>query len=116
MNKINKVTGYQYLTMKYDRKLVDTVFDTLELTKEADMPVEGKRGSGSTTMMCLEILLTKLQTGYQSTIADGRILTSKGYEAPDYELTSSMACYHAEQWLKDAEELLKGLPESELVK
>tara|TARA_R110001606_G_scaffold138275_1_gene276349 strand:+ start:1194 stop:1775 length:582 start_codon:yes stop_codon:yes gene_type:complete len=109
MKEINKVTGYQYLLMKYDNELVDKVFDRLELDKYMAMSIEYKRGSGSTTMLCLEILLTKLQSGYESTISVGRL---EDGSSPDYELDESCRSSKSElkeinECLKEAEQLMK---------
>lgn len=97
MKEINKVTGYQYLLMKYDNELVDKVFDVLELDRYREMPVEGKRGSGNTTMMCLEILLTKMQAGYESMFSVGLL---EDRSKPGYKFQI------VRKWLHDAEALL----------
>ena len=83
MKKINKVTGYDYLKLKYDNKLVDKVFTLLNLNKEQEIARYGKRGSGNTSMLILEIVLTKLQTGVLDTVYIGRLPNGT---IPVYEL------------------------------
>lgn len=71
MKQTNKVTGYEYLQLKYDNELVDKVFKELNLDKEREMPIEGKRASGNTTILICELVLTELSTGCKPTIGRG---------------------------------------------
>ena len=85
-NTIKEMSTYNYLCNKYDIDLVNILFFALDLDLTRSMPVHGKRGSGNTTLMCLEIALTEAQTNKTVTISNGLIPSPEGPKPPDYEV------------------------------
>ena len=60
------MTIYKYLKSKYGKRIVKQIFDSnSELNKSKAIGIIGVRGSGSTTIQALEIVLSKIVFGVE---------------------------------------------------
>lgn len=116
-----KATAYSYLKAKYSKKIVTKVFKVLELEKNKPMPIEHKRGSGSTTLEMLEIWLTKRVFNRDHVFVHGmpmemveNVLESEGYTKEHcdiYEFNTnnewSSFCKYYKNFKKELDGLIK---------
>ena len=79
------MTIYKYLKSKYGKRIVKQIFDSnSELNKSKAIGIIGVRGSGSTTIQALEIVLSKIVFGveYNVMTKEEVIELKKQYENP----------------------------------
>jgi len=55
-----QLTIYKYLKLKYKKKIVKEIFEKNGLNKKKIKDISGVRTSGDSTLLCLEIVLSKL--------------------------------------------------------
>lgn len=55
-----QLTIYKYLKLKYKKKIVKEIFEKNGLDKKKIKDISGIRMSGDSTLLCLEIVLSKI--------------------------------------------------------